>query len=347
MSPRWVVLVVAGLALLSVPVAAHGNYVSADPQVSADGTVRIEFGVLVTEGFVVLHADDDGEPGPAVGHRAFENYVHADYPVTIDPAYWANQSGTVDLWAVMHRDANGNGRFDPGTDPPLRSADDALVADQLVVRKAETGPFAVAAERDQGQETDRNAVTVRSVRLGADGYLVLRADADGSPGRVVGQQALSAGEHQDVTVTIDEPFYERRPEAFALWAVVHRTDGDGQFNATADAAVTAGDARVMTRFVVHRTDDIEHTPTPQATASPDPSSTDTPEQTPSTVPPADTAASATTSESGCLGQGHTHAGGQEHTHCVPTTTVTQPGFGFATGLLAVSIAWFVARRRLD
>lgn len=260
MTPRAALALVA-LVVLATPVAAHGNYVSVDSQISADGTVRIELAVLVTDGFVVLHTDQDGQPGAVVGHASFDGYIGSDIPVTIDRDHWEAQSGNVTLWAVMHRDT-GDREFEPDDDPPIRSSEnDELVAERFVVRKGTAGPVNVIAERDHAQETDRNQVSIRAVRLPVDGYVVIRADDGGEPGGVVGKRALSAGQHLKVSVGIDEDFYETRQETFQIWAVVHGSDGDDQFEPTEDLPSTAGGEWVMSRFDVKRTDPIERTPT--------------------------------------------------------------------------------------
>lgn len=353
MTRRRLAVALVALALVAGPVAAHGNYVSADPQVSTDGTVRIELAVVVTEGFLVLHTDDNGTPGEPVGHRAFDGNIQSDYAVEFDDAYWANRSGNVSVWIVLHRD-DGDGEFDPADDPvQTTGSDGSIVADRFAVRTAGTGAFNVMAERDQAQETDRNAVTLRSVRLGTDGYVVIRADAEGAPGRIVGQQALPAGAHGPVDVTIDEQFYERRPEDFALWAVVHASDGDGSFNSSDDPAVRVGDSRVMTRFFVERTDPIEQTPTPDPTATPTiTESTPTGSPTPTATPTPDhddhehTDASPTDATS-TSGSHDDH----EQTTSTPTPAGTtaspgQPGFTAAVAVVVVLGFGLLARRRV-
>lgn len=354
MSASRAVLLLAALILLVAPVAAHGNYVSADPQASADGTVRVEFASVITDGFLVLHADDNGSFGPAVGNREFEGNLASDYAIELDEGYWANQSGNLTLWVVLHRD-DGDGTFEPGEDPVQTSASgDAPIAARFAVRKAASGPANVIAERDEPQATGRNAVTIEAVRLGTDGYVVIRADESGAPGRVVGSRAITAGEHGAVNVTIDEAFYERRPEEFALWAVVHRSDGDGAFNASTDRAVTVGDSTVMSRFWVERTDPIERTPTPAAT----------PTGTATAAVHADPSPTATPTASGDHGD-HEHtdgpstettaaasSDGHDHTHGSPspgagTSTPGQPGLTAAAAVVGVLLAGLLAARRTE
>lgn len=358
MPGRRTVAVVLVLALLAVPVAAHGNYVSADPQISADGTVRIELAVVVTDAFVVLHTDDNESIGRSVGHGSFDGYVAHDLAVELDAGYWANVSGNASLWVALHHD-DGDGEFEPGDDPVLTAGStDEPVADRLVVRRGGSGAVNVVAERDQPQQTDDNVVTIRAVRLASDGYVVIRADERGAPGRVVGAKAIAAGEHTDVTVTIDEPFYERRPESFNLWAVVHGSDGDGTFDADADPAVVVGEHRVMSRFAVERTDPIEHTPTPTATATPDvhvdPSPTETPtadhddhEHTPTPTEGHDDDHDDThEAEETDTAAHETVDDGHDHTHTEDATaTPGQPGFGVALATIAVLAAGWLAGRR--
>lgn len=354
MSPSRALVLLVALTLFVVPVAAHGNYVSADPQVSADGTVRVEFASVITDGFLVLHADDNGSVGRAVGHREFEGTLESDYAIELDEGYWANQSGNLTLWVVLHRD-DGDGTFQPGEDPVQTSGSgDAPVAARFAVRKADSGPANVIAERDEPQTTDRNAVTLEAVRLGTDGYVVIRADESGAPGRVVGYRALTAGEHGPVNVTIDDAFYERRPEEFALWAVVHRGDGDGAFNASTDRAVTVGGSTVMSRFWVERTDPIERTPTPEAT----------PTGTATVDVHTDPSPTATPTPSGGHGDHeHTHgpstettaagsSDGHDHTHGSPTpgaatSTPGQPGLTAAAAVIGLLLAGLLAARRSE
>lgn len=359
MGLRTVVVLLVALALVAVPAGAHGNYVSADPQVSADGTVHIELVIAVADAFVVLHTDEDGDRGTPVGHREVDDFVNPDFEVALDPGYWAEQSGNVSLWVVLHGD-DGDGQFEPRDDKPLTSAtSDEVVADRFAVRVG-TGPVNVIAEGDHAQETDRNQVTVPVARLASDGYLVVRADDDGSPGRVVGWQTLAAGNHTDVTVTIDGYFYETRPEDFALWAGIHRGDGDGQFNASSDPAVRVGDARVMTRFFVKRTDPVERTPSPTATASPTTESsgaaggsptgaspTQTTAEPTATQPPTAAAVQSTPTAGDCPRTTHTHDGSEVHTDCGTPTAVTVPGFGGAVAVIAVLLTSLLALRRRD
>ena len=265
-------LVTAGVLLLlvaTIPVAAHGNYLESDTQTTADGTVTIEVLTAVTDGFVVLHEANGNEIGPVVGYTdPGEGPVHTDLTVQIDESYWQNVTNHTTLFAVLHRN-EGDEEFDPDTDPMQASASGDLVATRFMVGKTDENRSLVLAETDHAQEVNSSQVTVRSVSLASDGHLVIRANADGAPGDVVGQTALSAGTHRDVTVAIDEHFYSHRDERFSVWAVLHCGDGDGQFDPDGDRPQTVDGARIQTQLDLHRTGDIEAhdhgTPSPTAT----------------------------------------------------------------------------------
>ncbi|MFC6733176.1 hypothetical protein ACFQH3_04170 [Haladaptatus sp. GCM10025707] len=71
---RVVVAVVVAASLLAgaTAVSAHGNHLSADSQVSGDGSVMVERLFVDQDSYLVLHADDEGEPGrsSATSHYA-------------------------------------------------------------------------------------------------------------------------------------------------------------------------------------------------------------------------------------------------------------------------------------
>lgn len=77
MTRRWLPgrLLVAASVLLAVvvlvgvagPAGAHGYHLTANPQLSDDGTIVVESLFALSDGFVVLHADEDGAPGDPSG----------------------------------------------------------------------------------------------------------------------------------------------------------------------------------------------------------------------------------------------------------------------------------------
>jgi plastocyanin len=119
-------------------------------------------------------------------------------------------------------------------------------------------------EGAQGQEGDvaavmlegKNAINVEADQpvggkiavgfavLEKPGYVVIHAEANGAPGKIIGKSALlAAGRNENVVVDVkveDEVYY---------WAMLHADDGDGTFNASTDAPVKDSKGNViMMRF---------------------------------------------------------------------------------------------------
>lgn len=216
---RLLVLVVLVCALVAgVPtVSAHGNHVSVDDQYVENGTVVIETVFTSSDGFLVLHADDGGEPGDPIGHAAVEFGFETGLEVTVNETGWRNQSGPTTVWAVIHRD-DGDGRFDPDRDEPVSSFG-GEAEKRMVVAERSAGPASVVAADFDSQATN-GTVLVDRVALGRDGALVVRADRNGTPGRVVGRTRLDAGVHEDVRVALDRSYYRTQDTRFGLWATV-------------------------------------------------------------------------------------------------------------------------------
>lgn len=335
------------VSAVPAPVVAHGNYLAVDPQISSDGTVRIEGTFLITEGYVVLHDDHAGEIGEVLGHVTPEkDTFQGGLTVDINRSYWAAVSGSRSLWAVLHYDADNDGSFQAGDDPPIGGSGDPDWAVNVQVERGEH-PAYVLAELEHAQQSNTSEVEIRRVGLPQDGYLVIRSDANGEPGEVIGNRSLVAGSHENVTVSLAEHDYHHRPETFTLWAVVYRGDGSEDFDA-GDVPVTVNGTPVASSFEVERTGELDpghqHTPTPTATAEP-------PTDTESTESP----------KTGTGESGHEHD--HEHTETTrsptaspaPTSTATQgsptsspgqPGFGILTVLIGGLLLLAVANRRL-
>lgn len=335
---RLAVGLFAILIVSAVPVAAHGNAIAVDTQTSTDGTVTIELLTLVTDGFVALHTDDAGAIGRVVGHTdPGDDPIHTELSVAIDTAYWRNVTNHTTLWAAVHRNEGGAG-FDPAEDPIQDSAAGEPVVARFTIGKTNGSRTLILAETDHPQEVNTSVVTVRHVELARDGYLVIAANSGGGPGEIVGHTRLAAGTHHDVTVDIDDHFYNHRGERFSLWAIAYVANGDGHFDAATDRAVTVNGSAVQTRFALHRTDEIaghDHE-SPTATKTVDGHGSDhehSPTQTESESPtthdptPTLTDTPVTTQPS------------------TPTTTGQTPGFGILLAVGAVLLTGLLMRLR--
>jgi hypothetical protein len=235
------------LAVVPVPVAAHVNHVSTDPQASPDGTLVAETAFIATDGYLAVHRDDGGEVGEAIGHTRLSSAagLQTDVPVTVESSVWANWS-TDEVWVVLHT-SDGDDQFEPaGDDPVLETFGDAA-GTRITVAKRDRALVTAESFAPQRLNASHTSVRVRNATLPSEGAVVVRA---AESGQELGRTNLSAGTHANVSVALDASFL-RDHEQFTAEAVLVR---DG-------APVTVDDAPVATTFGVRYRGE-ESTPTP-------------------------------------------------------------------------------------
>jgi hypothetical protein len=89
-----------------------------DDQSGAGATVVITSVMLPAEGFIAIHSDAGGNPGPVIGHSdLLPAGVSTDVIVTLDEPLVADTT----LWPMVHIDTNRNGTYD--FDPPTSTED--------------------------------------------------------------------------------------------------------------------------------------------------------------------------------------------------------------------------------
>lgn len=253
--------VVVALWAVVLPVAAHGNHLSADSQVSTDGTLVVESVLPADDAWIVVRGGDDGSPGRVLGHVSTDpdEGLRTDVPVRIEADVWDSWTGAQTTWIVLHSD-NGDGEFDPEDDEMLTSFGEPA-GDRIQVRN-DDAPAYVTAEEFAPQQPGDNSVVVRTAALPTQGHVVVRNATDDGPCDVVGSTALGEGTHRNVTVDLDGEFFRDREGTFSLWAVVYTDGGNGESD-DADEPIRVGDGTVSTAFRVEKTD--ERSPTPHST----------------------------------------------------------------------------------
>ncbi|QIN84275.1 hypothetical protein GBA63_17670 [Rubrobacter tropicus] len=97
------------------------------------------------------------------------------------------------------------------------------------------------------------AVTVPAATLeGTKGWLAVRADDDGKPGRVLGHAPLKAGANSDVRVELDRPVASSQ----RLYATVHAEDpADGRFTFPADDPTATQGGRAAAEPISYTVED--------------------------------------------------------------------------------------------
>jgi plastocyanin len=125
-------------SVVNVPFQATAEMTAAKPSVSVmdqaivDGKVTIARIVSDGPGWLVVHAQADGAPGPVLGYTAVADGTNADVEVELDLT-----GATNTLYAMLHTDAGTTGTYEfPGDDKPV-SVDDAVVLAPFSLQTAE------------------------------------------------------------------------------------------------------------------------------------------------------------------------------------------------------------------
>lgn len=200
-----------------------------DQPLGEGDTVIIAEVVAAQQGWIVIHADDAGSPGPDIGWTAVMEGPNADVEVVLDQGEITER-----LYAMLHIDVGEMGTYEfPGPDAPARNAEGTVVTVPFMVTLPEGEAGAPAAPGDEGA-AEGPSVTVEDQALGTgdtvtiaqvvaaqDGWIVIHADDNGAPGPDIGWAAVTEGVNEDVVVTLDQGDVTER-----LYAMLHIDVGE-------------------------------------------------------------------------------------------------------------------------
>jgi hypothetical protein len=312
-----VLVVLAGLAAL--PVAGHGNHLTTDAQV-VDDHVVVERSFMLTDGYAVVHIDQGGSMGRAIGHVALSAGPDENYEISVDQEFLSQIDGAATVWVTLHR-SDGDGEFEPNQDTPLTGIQGQAAGVVIPIYVSSDGNVNVVARDFGTQRIDSATATVRRVETNQSGFVVLEDES----GSIVGSTAVEPGVSSNVSVPLSASFYESMAvnETASLTATVYHDDGDGEFDASSDSKVRAGGAPVGSDFGVQKVENASRTTSVVVTAV-------------GTTVPTATASSATDSPAATTTESSTTGSAESG---------PVPGFGIAVAALAVLAAVAVFRRR--
>ncbi|MFD1512976.1 DUF7282 domain-containing protein [Halomarina rubra] len=319
----FAVVLLVVLASVPLPVSAHSNHLTATSQVSDDGTLLVETVFVSQRAHLVVHADDGGEMGAALGSRSLTpGGLVRDVEVDVAADQWDQWGENRTVWLALHAD-DGDGEYD--ADDPVYTRFNRPVAERVAVGKG--SPAIVTGQGFLGQYTDGPEVTVGRVTLPDDGLVVAR---DNETGDVLGTRALAAGTHREVAIGLNESFVAAQDGQFVVRTQLYADDGDGRLG-DADRPLRVGNLTLETTLPVVSTGDgngsapVVNTPTQPAI--------NTPAKTTGTSPPAESSPTST-------------APSTDSTSPTPPSSGTGGGFGVGVAFVAATLAsvlWFVRR----
>jgi len=133
------------LLLVTLPIVSGAQEVTPSVTVSdqpiEDGTVTVDMVVAAGPGWIVIHIDEDGSPGPVIGQAAVEEGENEDVEVEID-----EDQATDTLHAMLHDDLGTVGTYEfPGADVPVQ-LNGEIVMEPFQVQAQETPTPAMTPE---------------------------------------------------------------------------------------------------------------------------------------------------------------------------------------------------------
>ncbi len=142
---QWILILALSLSALPLIASAQAgdNAVVVSDQSSDGLTVVVDSVTAAAPGWIVIHLDNNGAPGPVVGQSAVEVGTNLDVEVSLDPALDSDTG----LWAMLHVDEGVVGEYEfPGPDVPVR-------ADDMIVMSAFTASVEAADDDEPGNGT--------------------------------------------------------------------------------------------------------------------------------------------------------------------------------------------------
>ncbi|MBI5671207.1 MAG: hypothetical protein HZC41_24690 [Chloroflexi bacterium] len=230
----------------------------ADQPVAEDNTVFADTVVMNEAGWLVIHSDNNGQPGPVLGFAPVRAGRNADVTVEID-----SEGRTDVLWPMLHVDTGAAGEYEFGT---VEGADTPVsVNGEVATFPIWTVPHVRMSEQTVGaDDAGTPTVFVESVLSSGPGFIVIHSDNNGQPGPVLGFAPVTDGTNTDITVTLDQGV-ALTP---VVWPMLHEdtgAEGEYEFGTVegADGPVRDAEGNVIT-FAVNLSG-VEGAAVPQTT----------------------------------------------------------------------------------
>jgi predicted lipoprotein with Yx(FWY)xxD motif/polyisoprenoid-binding protein YceI len=215
--------------------------VSVSDQEIVDGKVKISEVISDGPGWLVVHAQSEGRPGPILGYNQVSGDQNENILVDIDV-----RNATETLYAMLHTDAGAIGKFEfpEGPDTPVMAGGEVITPAFSVINLNAVEPYVSVMD----QQVEADSVKISEVQIDGPGWLVVHAQADGKPGPIIGYQALEPGLSKDVVVKISVP-----DATETLYAMLHTDAGElgtFEFPDGPDAPIAVDGNVVTPAFVI-------------------------------------------------------------------------------------------------
>ena len=172
------------------------------------GTVIVDKVIMDQQGWVVIHADDGGQPGPVIGYIEVPEGVSTEVVIQVVP-----DEITQTLYAMLHVDAEPMSEFNfpEGDDVPVTvdgevvvTSFDANIESDMDGEDGDMEEEAALVPRivNPRQSLQDGNVIIDKVVMDQQGWVVIHADDGGQPGPVIGYIEVPEGVSTEVVVQV-------------------------------------------------------------------------------------------------------------------------------------------------
>lgn len=235
--------------------------ISVDNQAVENDMVTIQDLEISQDGWVVLHRDN-GSGAPVVPDiisvpKQVSAGESSDVMVELKDGVQLQDGET--LWAMLHTDDGQIGVYEfdgsSGIDAPISNMSGAIVMDSFDVSVMTAEPTGSLTVNDQALVD--NTITVESITLDQDGWVVVHADNDGSPmvPDIISDPVFLEGgmTHDNVEITLNEDAGVASGDT--VWVMLHTDTGESQVyefdgESGIDPPITDENGAVVTSIVI-------------------------------------------------------------------------------------------------
>ena len=206
----------------AAPLRQATDSIDVDDQAIKDGTVIIAEVNSSQDGWIAVHIDQGGKPGPVIGHAPVPKGESYKIAVKLEQPVAAGAK----LWPMLHIDAGKIGTYEfPGPDAPV-VVNNNIVMKQITITASEGTPASgqpapvaadVASIDADDQPLTNGGIVVAEVNAVQDGWIAVHIDQGGKPGPVIGHAAVPKGETYKVAVKLEQDV----PVGGKVWPMLH------------------------------------------------------------------------------------------------------------------------------
>ena len=177
-------------------IVMHGD--SMEMMMDMASTVTAYSVLAEVDGFIVIHSEADGKPGPVAGFAPVSAGINTNVVVELDA-----DAVTPRLWPMLHVDTGEAGEYEFGT---VEGADGPVAVDGNVVTFGiEAAPSLQMVDQPiiEAMMGFGPHIYIDNALIDGPGWIAVHSSVDGSPGPVIATAPLVYGANHRVLVELD------------------------------------------------------------------------------------------------------------------------------------------------